>query len=134
MEQTIPPTNHDRLDNLLAPPPQKSPIIQKVYYSYFERANDKKDEIKYVVDELHIRRAEFLEFNHFSFHRDHNILLSEAKRLKHAADKATESLAQAMLYLEAVLYFLLTGTAMERETVTFKAAFTMFKDTLSLIK
>lgn len=54
VEPTIPPTNHDRLDNLLAPPPQKSPIIQKVYYSYFERANDKKDEIKYVVDGLHV--------------------------------------------------------------------------------
>lgn len=39
-----------------------------------------------------------------------------------------------MKYLEAVLYFLLTGTAMERETVTEKAAFTMFQDTLSLIK
>lgn len=39
-----------------------------------------------------------------------------------------------MLYLEAVLYFLLTGTAMERDVVTEKAAFTMFKDTLSLIK
>lgn len=46
--EQVPPTNHDRLDNLLAPPPQKSPIVQKVYYSYFERANDNKDETKYV--------------------------------------------------------------------------------------
>ena len=44
--EQMPPTNHDRLDNSLAPPPQKPPIIQKVYYSYFERVNDKKDEIK----------------------------------------------------------------------------------------
>lgn len=58
----------------------------------------------------------------------------EAKRLKHAADKETDHLTQAMLYLEAVLFFLLTGDAMERETVTEKAAFTMYKDTLSLIK
>lgn len=66
--------------------------------------------------------------------RDHNCFLNEAKRLKHAADKATDHLAQAMLYLEAVLYFLLTGTAMEKDSITEKAAFTMFKDTLSLIK
>lgn len=39
-----------------------------------------------------------------------------------------------MQYLEAVLYFLLTGNAMEQESVTEKAAFTMYKDTLSLIK
>lgn len=62
------------------------------------------------------------------------MFLSEAKTLKHAADKTTDPLVQAMKYLEAVLYFLLTGTAMERSSLTEKAAFTMFKDTLSLIK
>lgn len=66
--------------------------------------------------------------------RDHSRFLSEAKRLKHAADAETAHLAQAMLYLEAVLYFLLTGSAMEREPVTEKSAFTMFNDTLALIK
>lgn len=66
-------------------------------------------------------------------HRDHVRYLAEAKRLKHAADAATEHLAQAMLYLEAVLYFLLTSTAMEAQGRE-KAAFTMYKDTLSLIK
>lgn len=74
---------------------------------------------------------------HFPFpstSRDHSRFLSEAKRLKHAADAELDHLAQAMRYLEAVLYFLLTGVAMERETVTEKAAFTMFKDTLTLIK
>lgn len=40
------------------------------------------------------------------------------------------SLAQAMLYLEAVLYFLLTGNAMDRES----SAFTIYKDTLKLIR
>ncbi|KAK7872564.1 hypothetical protein R5R35_013793 [Gryllus longicercus] len=39
-----------------------------------------------------------------------------------------------MQYLEAVLFFLLTGNAMEQDTLTEKAAFTMYKDTLSLIK
>lgn len=71
---------------------------------------------------------------HLNIFRDQNHFLLEAKRLKHAADKESDHLAQAMLYLEAVLYFLLTGDAMERVTITEKAAFTMYKDTLSLIK
>jgi AF-4 proto-oncoprotein C-terminal region len=66
--------------------------------------------------------------------RDQTRFLSEAKRLKHAADKETDHLTQAMLYLEAVLYFLLSGDAMEKDVVSEKAAFTMYKDTLSLIK
>ncbi|KAJ6649848.1 AF4/FMR2 family member lilli [Pseudolycoriella hygida] len=107
----ISPTNHDRLGGSSSAPPPPTPIIQKVFWSYLERDNDKKEDLK-----------------------DHNTFLFEAKRLKHAADKATDSLAQAMLYLEAVLYFLLTGTAMERDPCTSKAAFTMFKDTNSLIR
>lgn len=50
------------------------------------------------------------------------------------ADEETDTIKQCMLYLKAVLYFLLTGNAMEHESVTEKAAFTMYKDTLSLIK
>ncbi|XP_058449677.1 AF4/FMR2 family member lilli isoform X2 [Malaya genurostris] len=85
--------------------------VKMIYVSYFERSND---------DELEIR--------------DQNRYLSEAKRLKHAADREGDHLAQAMLYLEAVLFFLLTGDTMERDPITEKAAFTMYKDTLSLIK
>lgn len=70
----------------------------------------------------------------FASNRDHNRSLSEAKRLKHAADAETNHLAQAMLYLEAAVYFLLTSVAMERDACTEKAAFTMYKDTLCLIK
>lgn len=91
------------------PPP--APVIKKIYVSYFERSNE---------DELEVR--------------DQNRYLSEAKRLKHAADREGDHLAQAMLYLEAVLFFLLTGDTMERDPITEKAAFTMYKDTLSLIK
>jgi len=39
-----------------------------------------------------------------------------------------------MQYLEAVLFFILTGNAMENDRVTEKAAFTMYKDTLNLIR
>lgn len=66
--------------------------------------------------------------------RDQNQYLMEAKRLKHSADKECELTAQGMLYLEAVLCFLLTGNAMESDPVTERASFTMYKDTLSLIK
>lgn len=58
----------------------------------------------------------------------------EAKRLKHAADKEKDDLAQAMLYLEAVLYFLLTAAAILAEPGKDKLAFTMYKDTLKLIQ
>lgn len=50
------------------------------------------------------------------------------------ADKETDAIKQCMLYLEAALYFLLTGNAMGHDSVTEKAAFSMLKDTLSLIK
>lgn len=66
--------------------------------------------------------------------RGQNDFLCEAKRLKHAADKEKDDLAQAMLYLEAVLYFLLTGAAILAEPGKDKVAFTMYKDTLQLIK
>lgn len=63
--------------------------------------------------------------------RNYQRYLSEAQRLKHAADRQqNDTLAQAMTYLQAVLYFLLTGNAMDREP----SAFTMFKDTLKLIR
>lgn len=81
-----------------------------------------------------------LTFNKFFFHlhqnsnRGQNDFLCEAKRLKHAADKEKDDLAQAMLYLEAVLYFLLTGGAILAEPGKDKLAFTMYKDTLQLIK
>ncbi|XP_055308289.1 AF4/FMR2 family member lilli-like isoform X2 [Sitodiplosis mosellana] len=110
----LPPTNHDRIDSDILPPPPQKPLITKVYYSYFERTNDERDEIREM--------------------KDHHRSLSEAKRLKHAADAETDHLSQAILYLEAAVYFLLTSVAMERDAVTEKAAFTMYKDTLSLIK
>lgn len=50
------------------------------------------------------------------------------------ADRETDTIKQCMLYLEAVLFFLLTGNTMEQESVSEKAAFTMYKDTLALIK
>ena len=47
------------------------------------------------------------------------------------ATKKGDRTLQAMQYLEAVLFFILTGNAM---AMTEKAAFTMYKDTMSLIR
>ncbi|XP_052899198.1 uncharacterized protein LOC128305669 [Anopheles moucheti] len=102
--------NPPNTDGNVGPPVEIPVQIKKVYVSYFER-NEEVPEI-----------------------RDQSRFLSEAKRLKHAADREGDHLAQAMLYLEAVLFFLLTGDTMERDPITEKAAFTMYKDTLCLIK
>lgn len=67
--------------------------------------------------------------------RDQEWYLEEAKRLKHKADGERVSTTQASVYLEAGLYFILTGISMERDrTVGSTAAFTMYKDTLVLIR
>lgn len=112
-QNDIQPTNHERDEkqdtSLLPPPPLPA---QRVYYSYFDPQN------------------EILEDQD----RDHDQYLTEAKRLKHNADEENELTAQGMMYLEAALYFLLTGDAMESDPVTEKASYTMYKDTLSLIK
>ncbi|XP_011879984.1 PREDICTED: AF4/FMR2 family member 4 isoform X2 [Vollenhovia emeryi] len=112
-QSDIQPTNHERDEkqdsSLLPPPPLPA---QRVYYSYFDPQN------------------EILEDQD----RDHDQYLTEAKRLKHNADEENDLTAQGMMYLEAALYFLLTGDAMESDPVTEKASYTMYKDTLSLIK
>ncbi|KAG5319880.1 AFF4 protein, partial [Acromyrmex heyeri] len=112
-QSDIQPTNHERDEkpdtSLLPPPPLPA---QRVYYSYFDPQN------------------EILEDRD----RDHDQYLTEAKRLKHNADEENDLTAQGMMYLEAALYFLLTGDAMESDSVTEKASYTMYKDTLSLIK
>jgi len=65
--------------------------------------------------------------------RKNNQFLQEAINRKHAADLERDSFNQVTLYLEAVVYFLLTADAMERCSSE-QATNTMYKDTLSLIK
>ncbi|KAL1459838.1 hypothetical protein WDU94_011791 [Cyamophila willieti] len=90
----------------------------RMYYSYFEHKKEDQEDGD-LSDGDDKRQDQYL---------------SEAKRLKHSADKETDIIAQGMKYLEAVLYFLLTGIAMESESVTEKAAYTMYRDTLTLMK
>ncbi|XP_017047393.2 LOW QUALITY PROTEIN: AF4/FMR2 family member lilli [Drosophila ficusphila] len=94
-----------------APAARPPPITRLIYRSYFDR------EEEHPSDD----------------HRKNNQFLQEAINRKHAADSERDSFNQVTLYLEAVVYFLLTADAMERcssETATY----TMYKDTLSLIK
>uniref|UniRef100_A0A8D8WC40 AF4/FMR2 family member lilli n=2 Tax=Cacopsylla melanoneura TaxID=428564 RepID=A0A8D8WC40_9HEMI len=125
-----PATNHERnattLDHLPATVSTISSTTSatptssgtRMYYSYFEHKKDDQEDGE-LSDGDDKRQDQYL---------------SEAKRLKHSADKETDITAQGMKYLEAVLYFLLTGIAMESESVTEKAAYTMYRDTLNLMK
>ncbi|XP_045778573.1 AF4/FMR2 family member lilli isoform X3 [Maniola jurtina] len=83
-----------------------------IYYSYFERlpADALSDE-----------------------ERDHKYYLTEAKRLRTAAEREQEPLARVMLYLESVLCFVLTGRVLELELDT-KRAFTIYRETIEYIK
>lgn len=65
---------------------------------------------------------------------DSNQCFAEAKRLKHLADTVSDPIEQCPLYMDAVLYFLFRGDAMEKERRTEVAVFTMFQDTLFIIK
>lgn len=75
-----------------------------------------------------------MKLNGFFLFRDQNQYLTEAKRLKHSADVESDTTAQGMMYIEAVMYFVLTGCTMENDPVTERSSFTMYRDTLSLIK
>ncbi|XP_052744748.1 AF4/FMR2 family member lilli isoform X3 [Bicyclus anynana] len=83
-----------------------------IYYSYFERlpADALTDE-----------------------ERDHKYYLTEAKRLRTAAEREQEPLSRVMLYLESVLCFVLTGRVLELELDT-KKAFTIYRETIEYIK
>lgn len=51
------------------------------------------------------------------------------------ANRETDHTAQCMQFLEAVLYFILTGNAMEQDRgVTEKSVYTMYRDSLNLIR
>ncbi|XP_076365769.1 AF4/FMR2 family member lilli-like [Tachypleus tridentatus] len=67
-------------------------------------------------------------------HYSSEIYLNEAKELKHQADREGDRTVQAMQYLEAVLYFTLTGNAMEHNRVDTRKVYTMYKETLGLIR
>lgn len=61
--------------------------------------------------------------------------LSAAKRLKHDADRETDRTVQARKYLQAVLYFIITGNTLEnRSCNNLEKVYCMYKETLRLIR
>ncbi|KAK3879242.1 hypothetical protein Pcinc_016185 [Petrolisthes cinctipes] len=65
--------------------------------------------------------------------QDYMQYLNMAKELKHSADGEADRSNQAMKYLEAALYFILSGKAMEGDP-DHSASLTMYRDTLNFIK
>ncbi|RXN07907.1 AF4 FMR2 family member 4-like protein [Labeo rohita] len=60
--------------------------------------------------------------------------LKEAKKLKHKADATPDKMAKVLSYLEAALSFVESAVAMETEPQTPKSAYTMFSETVDLIR
>ncbi|XP_073668685.1 uncharacterized protein aff1 isoform X2 [Paramisgurnus dabryanus] len=60
--------------------------------------------------------------------------MREAKKLKHKADATLDKMSKALNYLEAALSFVESGVAMEADPQTPKSAYTMFYETVELIR
>ncbi|XP_028980954.2 AF4/FMR2 family member 1 isoform X1 [Esox lucius] len=60
--------------------------------------------------------------------------MKEAKKLKHKADATSDKVGKAFNYLDAAMSFMESGIAMETDPQTPKSAYTMFAETLDLIR
>ncbi|CAL8341158.1 unnamed protein product [Arctogadus glacialis] len=60
--------------------------------------------------------------------------IKEAKKLKHKADAESDKVSKAFGYLEAAMFFAESGVAMETELETSKSPYSMYEDTVELIK
>jgi hypothetical protein len=108
-----PPQPQQEQQKLMPPP-------TKMFYSYLERRRqDAEDEDEILSQEG--GEAALL------------VYMTEAKRLKHEADREADREQQAMKYLQAVLFFSLCGNVNETRGEK-QPAFTMYKETLNLIK
>ncbi|KAI3362218.1 hypothetical protein L3Q82_012548 [Scortum barcoo] len=60
--------------------------------------------------------------------------IKEAKKLKHKADAESDKLSKAFTYLEAAMYFVESGIAMEKDPQISMSSYTMFAETVELLK
>ncbi|KAM9678221.1 AF4/FMR2 family member 1 isoform 1-T1 [Trichechus inunguis] len=60
--------------------------------------------------------------------------MKEAKKLKYKAESMTDKVGKAFKYLEAVLSFIECGIAMESESPASKSAYSVYSETIDLIK
>ncbi|XP_037402041.1 AF4/FMR2 family member 1-like isoform X3 [Pygocentrus nattereri] len=73
-----------------------------------------------------------LTFEDRQFSVDHH--MKEAKKLKHKADATLDKMGKAFSYLDAAMSFVESGIAMETDPHTPKSAYTMFSETVDLIR
>uniref|UniRef100_A0A3B4Z8K6 AF4/FMR2 family member 1-like n=1 Tax=Stegastes partitus TaxID=144197 RepID=A0A3B4Z8K6_9TELE len=60
--------------------------------------------------------------------------IKEAKRLKHKADAESDKLSKAFNYLDAAMFFVESGIAMEKDPQISMSSYTMFAETVELLK
>ncbi|XP_076999026.1 AF4/FMR2 family member 1 isoform X2 [Tamandua tetradactyla] len=60
--------------------------------------------------------------------------MKEARKLKHKAESMTDKVGKAFKYLEAVLSFIECGIALESESSASKSAYSVYSETVDLIK
>ncbi|XP_016282184.1 AF4/FMR2 family member 2 isoform X2 [Monodelphis domestica] len=60
--------------------------------------------------------------------------MQEAKKLKHKADALVEKFGKAIYYTDAALSFIECGNAMERDPLEAKSPYTMYSETVELIR
>ncbi|XP_023264466.1 AF4/FMR2 family member 1-like [Seriola lalandi dorsalis] len=60
--------------------------------------------------------------------------IKEAKRLKHKADAESDKLSKAFNYLDAAMFFVESGIAMEKDPQVSMSSYTMFAETVELLK
>uniref|UniRef100_A0A8D2CYD7 ALF transcription elongation factor 3 n=1 Tax=Sciurus vulgaris TaxID=55149 RepID=A0A8D2CYD7_SCIVU len=66
--------------------------------------------------------------------RSADYFMQEAKRMKHKADAMVEKFGKALNYAEAALSFIECGNAMERGPMESKSPYTMYSETVELIR
>ncbi|CAJ1070749.1 AF4/FMR2 family member 1 isoform X1 [Xyrichtys novacula] len=60
--------------------------------------------------------------------------IKEAKKLKHKADAESDKVSKAFFYLEAAMFFVESGIAMEKDPQISMSSYTMFAETVELLK
>ncbi|KAM9338444.1 AF4/FMR2 family member 1-like [Symphorus nematophorus] len=60
--------------------------------------------------------------------------IKEAKKLKHKADAESDKLSKAFNYLDAAMFFVESGIAMEKDPQISMSSYTMFAETVELLK
>ncbi|PNI20786.1 AFF3 isoform 15, partial [Pan troglodytes] len=66
--------------------------------------------------------------------RSADYFMQEAKRMKHKADAMVEKFGKALNYAEAALSFIECGNAMEQGPMESKSPYTMYSETVELIR